>query len=49
MAKNHLPSQLWVQISPGTLDSFMSGSYPATLQNIGGSEIIQGGAPEVFL
>jgi hypothetical protein len=28
---------LWVQILTGTLDSFMWGSYPASLRNVGGS------------
>jgi hypothetical protein len=30
-------SPLWVRIPTGTLDSFMCGSYPASLRNIGGS------------
>jgi hypothetical protein len=31
------PSPLCVRISPSTLDSYMWGSYPAVLQNVGGS------------
>jgi hypothetical protein len=31
------PSPLWVRIPTGTLDSFMWGSYPASLRNVGGS------------
>jgi hypothetical protein len=31
------PSLLWVRILTWTLDSFMWGSYPASLRNVGGS------------
>jgi hypothetical protein len=31
------PSPLWVGIPTWTLDSFMWGSYPASLRNVGGS------------
>ena len=31
------PLSLWVQIPPDTLEFFMWGSYPAILQNVGGS------------
>ena len=31
------PSPSWVRIMLGSLDSFMWGNYPATLQNVGGS------------
>jgi hypothetical protein len=31
------PSPLWVRIPTGTSDSFMWGSYPASLRNVGGS------------
>jgi hypothetical protein len=31
------PSSLWVRIQTGTLDSFMWGSYPASLRNVSGS------------
>jgi hypothetical protein len=31
------PSPLWVRIPTGTWDSFMWGSYPASLRNVAGS------------
>ena len=34
------PSPLWVWIPLGILDSFMWGSYPASLQNVSGSTLV---------
>ena len=31
------PSSLWIRVPKGTLDSFMWGSYAASLRNVGGS------------
>ena len=37
MLQGVAPNPLWVRIPPGTLDSFTSGSYQASLWNVGGS------------
>ena len=42
------PQPQWIQILPWTLDSFMSGSYPVILRNVGGSTQVPANA-EVFL
>ena len=45
------PSPLWVQIPPGILDSFMWGSYPASLWNVSSSTQTckMQGTPDIFL
>jgi hypothetical protein len=56
LTSNHLPRTAVGSNPTGTLDSFMWGSYPASLRNVGGllmcpfmPEIMHRRAPEVFL
>jgi hypothetical protein len=37
LTANHLTPTLWVRIMTWSVDSFMLGSYPAILRNVGGS------------